>query len=355
MKVLALNSGARADGESYTTLMLNHLTEGMTDAGADVEIINLRTRKIRNCIGCFTCWTKTPGRCVHKDDMTEELFPKFLASDLVIYASPLYFHTLNAAMAAFMERTLPAALPFFEEDEDGNTYHPMRFKTPASVLLSVCGFPEMSEFDAMREFFERTRDKNSQPVAVICRAGASLLSAPQLAAKSRDVLEATRQAGRELVKNMKIAPETMERITRSLGSAKTFRKMGNIYWKTCITEGVKPGEYDRRKMVPRPQSMEDFMFMFPFGINAKAARDKKVLLQFNFTGAINESCLFRIEKGRAQAQTGGDENPDIAIDTDFDLWMDIITRKADGQKMFLEQKYKVRGDLEMMMKIFGGR
>jgi multimeric flavodoxin WrbA len=355
MKVLALNSGPRATAESYTSLMLNHLVEGMKEEGADVEVIQLRTKKIRNCIGCFTCWTKTPGKCVHKDDMTNELFPKFLASDLVIYASPLYFHTVNAQMAAFMERTLPAALPFFEEDEDGVTYHPMRFKTPAGVILSVCGFPEHSEFDAMKDFFERTRDKNSQLVAVICRSAANLLSAPQVAAKAGDVLEATRQAGRELVRNMKIEPETMDRITRSLGNPRSFRKMGNVYWKTCIAEKVTPKEYERRKMVPRPQNLEDFMFIFPFGLNAKAAGDKKVLIQFNFTGKINESCIFKIEKGRVEAEPGTVPNPDITIDTDFDLWMDVITGKADGQKLFMEEKYKVRGDLGMMTKLFGGK
>ncbi len=352
MKVLALNSGPRPDAQSYTVMMLNPLIEGMREAGADVEVINLREKKIRNCIGCFTCWTKTPGKCLHKDDMTHELFPKFLAADLVIYATPLYFHTINAAMAAFMERTLPAALPFFEEGEDGKTYHPTRHKVPASVLLTVCGFPEASEFDAMLEFFSRTRHKNAKPVAAICRAGASLLSAPQLAAKAHDVLAATKQAGQELVKTMKIAPETLARITQSLGDAKTFGKMGNIYWKTCIAEGVTPKEFDDKKMVPRPQSLEDFMFLFPYGLNARSAGDQKTGLQINFSGEMNESCHFIIDKGRVDARRGACEKPDVTIDTPFGLWMDIITRKADGQKMFLEQKYKVQGDLTLMMKLF---
>ena len=353
MKVLALNSGPRSDAESYTVMMLKALIEGMREAGADVEVINLSEKKIRNCIGCFTCWTKTPGKCLHKDDMTGDLYPKFLASDLVIYATPLYFHTINAAMAAFMERTLPASLPFFEEGEDGATFHPMRHKVPASVLLSVCGFPEMTEFDAMLEFFRRTRHKNSRPVAAICRAGASLLSAPQLAAKVKDILNATRQAGRELVKTMKIEPETLERITQPLGNAKTFGKMGNIYWKTCIAEGVTPKEFDDKKMIPRPQSLEDFMFLFPYGLNADAAGDKKVSLQINFSGELNESCHFTIEKGRVDAKQGTCEKPDLTIDTPFNLWMDIISRKADGQKMFLEQKYKMQGDLTLMMRLFG--
>ena len=70
MKVLALNSSPRGGGQSKTEMMLTPLVEGMRDAGAEVEVANLREKKIKNCIGCFTCWTKTPGECVHKDDIT---------------------------------------------------------------------------------------------------------------------------------------------------------------------------------------------------------------------------------------------------------------------------------------------
>ena len=78
MKVLAINSSPRGDGQSKTELMLNHLVKGMREAGAEVEVVELRKRKVNNCIGCFTCWTKTPGVCIHKDDMTKELYPKWL-------------------------------------------------------------------------------------------------------------------------------------------------------------------------------------------------------------------------------------------------------------------------------------
>ncbi|MDP2861739.1 MAG: flavodoxin family protein, partial [Desulfobacterales bacterium] len=84
MKILAINSSPRVGGQSKTELMLNHLVKGMRDTGAEVDVVNLREKKIKNCIGCFTCWTKTPGRCIHKDDMTRELFPKWLEADLVV-------------------------------------------------------------------------------------------------------------------------------------------------------------------------------------------------------------------------------------------------------------------------------
>jgi hypothetical protein len=32
--------------------------------------------------------------------------------------------------------------------------------------------------------------------------------------------------------------------------------------------------------------------------------------------------------------------------------MDIMTHKADGQQMFLDQKYQVKGDLALMIALF---
>lgn len=148
MNVLALNSSPRGGGQSKTEWMLDRLVKGMRDAGARVEVIALRKKKINLCIGCFTCWTKTPGKCIHKDDMTEELFPKWLASDLVVYATPLYHFTMNVEMKAFVERTLPILQPFFEIKKD-RTRHPLRQKFPDAVWLSVAGFPEASIYDQL--------------------------------------------------------------------------------------------------------------------------------------------------------------------------------------------------------------
>jgi multimeric flavodoxin WrbA len=352
MKILSINSSPRTGGESKTELMLNHLVEGMRDASADVEIVNLREKNIKNCIGCFTCWTKTPGQCIHKDDMTKELLHKWLESDIVVYATPLYNYAVNATLKVFIERTIPSLEPFFEI-HDGRMSHPLRQKNPASVVLSVAGMPDEDHFSALSAHVNYLfASPGRKLVAEIYRPAAEAMTNPSLQEKSNDILDATVQAGKELVQSMKISPETMERITQPLVEAQPFAEMANVFWRTCIAEGVTPKEFAEKKMVPRPDSLDSFMFLLPFGLNSEAAGNKKMILQFKFSGFVENSCYFTIEKGNIDAKTGILENPDLTIETPFDVWMDIMTSKADGQQMFMEQKYKVNGDLSLMIQLF---
>jgi multimeric flavodoxin WrbA len=349
MKILSINSSPRTGGESKTELMLNYLVEGMQKAGAEVEVVNLREKKIKHCIGCFTCWTKTPGHCIHKDDMTKELFPKWLKSDLVVYATPLYHYTVNAEMKVFIERTLPVLEPFFEQ-RDNRTAHPLRQTPPDAVVLSVAGFLEMSVFDQLSNYVQFLFGRNRRLLAEIYRPAAEMLS--RIEDKKEEVFEATIQAGRELVASRKVSTETLNQIQQPIIDFQTFAQMGNLFWKTCIAEGVTPKEFREKNMIPRPDSIESFMLVFPFGLNSEAVGDRKISLQFNFSGEVTSSCYFTIEKGNVSPKEGSKENPDIKIETPFEFWMDIITGKADGQQMFMEQKYTVEGDLSLMIQLF---
>ncbi|RPJ18245.1 MAG: hypothetical protein EHM30_00855, partial [Desulfobacteraceae bacterium] len=256
------------------------------------------------------------------------------------------------AMGTFRERTLPAIQPFFEKTDDGKTFHPLRHKIPAAVWLSVCGFPEESEFEALSAYLNNTRHKDENIAAEIYRSGAETMTHPFFKEKAAAVLDATTQAGKELVESMKILPGTMARIRQPITDFKFFSQIGNLFWKTCIAEKVTPKEFEKKHMIPRPDSLESFMWLFPVGINKEASGDRKVLLQFEFSGEVEDKCCFTIEKSAVKAIKGIEQNPDITIKTPFDMWMDIMTRKADGQQMFMEQKYTVAGDLGLMIELF---
>ncbi|MGC8491956.1 MAG: NAD(P)H-dependent oxidoreductase [Syntrophobacteraceae bacterium] len=354
MKVLALNSSPRAEGISKTGMLLDALTRGMREAGAEVEVVPLRKKKISNCIGCYTCWTKTPGVCVHKDDMTGELFPKWLAADIVVYATPLYHFTMNASMKAFIERTLPLLQPTIIR-VDGRFSHPLRQKPPRSVVLSVAGFNDMAVFEELSRYV-KFLFRNGL-VAEIYRPGAEMLPWPEYAQIRESILQATTLAGREIVRSESVSPETMERITRPVVDSESFTLMANIFWQSCIREGVTPEEFKTRNMVPRPDSIETFLAVMARGFHPESAENVAAVIQFTFSGEVEGSCHFRIESGKIEARGGAAAAPNLVVESGFDTWMDVITGKADGQQLFLEQKYKASGDMMLLlrMKEFFGR
>jgi predicted lipid carrier protein YhbT len=61
---------------------------------------------------------------------------------------------------------------------------------------------------------------------------------------------------------------------------------------------------------------------------------------------------FIIENGSVEVKEGHWQDPEISIESPFELWMDIMTGKADGQQLFMDQKYKVDGDLSLMLQLF---
>jgi multimeric flavodoxin WrbA/putative sterol carrier protein len=352
MKIFAINSSPRGSGQSKTHLMLNQLVNGMRDAGARVEVVNLREKNIKNCTGCYTCWTKTPGKCIHKDDMSLELYPQWRDSDLVVYATPLYNYAINAALKAFIERTLPSLDPFFEIC-DGRMLHPLRHQTPGVVVLSVSGMPDEAHFNPVSTHFNyMLASPGRNLVAEIYRPAAEMVTNPIFKDILTDVLDATQQAGRELVQTSKITPQTMARIRQPVVEPKMFADMANIFWKSCIAEAVTPKEFYRKNMVPRPDSLKEFMLLQPIGLNSEAVGERQVVLQFKFTGEVTDSCHFILDKDNIVAKTGAKENPDISVNTPFEVWVDIMTGKIEGSQAFLEQKYIVDGELELMIKLF---
>jgi multimeric flavodoxin WrbA/putative sterol carrier protein len=346
MKVIAINSSARSDGVSKTAMMLDALVQGMRDAGAKVEVIPLRKKSVKNCIGCFTCWTKTPGVCIHQDDMANEIFPKWLEADIAVYATPLYHFTVNAVLKAFIERTLPILEPFMVR-VNGRTTHPLRQKPPKAVVLSVAGFPDTSVFTQLSSYVNFLFNKGL--IAEIYRPGAETMPhAPEIA---KDILQATSDAGRELVQSSKVSEATMSRITQPIADFDACAKMANAFWKTCIQEGVTPREFEQRNLIPRPDSIDTFMMIMSQGFNREAAGQSKAVLQFNFSGEVGDSCYFTIENGTIQSGAGTADKPDLVIESPFSIWLDIMTGKADGQQMFMEQKYKTAGDLSLLMRM----
>ena len=81
---------------------------------------------VLSCIGCFGCWTKTPGRCLIKDRAYE--FPELMAShkELVIVCR-IVFGGVSPEVKAVLDRSIGYMLPFFRIIE-GEMHHVQRYE-----------------------------------------------------------------------------------------------------------------------------------------------------------------------------------------------------------------------------------
>ena len=243
MNVLAVNSSPRASGRSKTALLLEQLAGGMREAGASVEVVALREKTVRPCVACLTCWSRTPGACAHKDDMTADLLRKWEAADLVVYATPLYHYMMNGAMKTFIERTLPAVDPSWQVTGAGTT-HPIRHPAPAGVVLAVAAFPEPAIFGPLSNYVRYLASVGFMRslVAEIYRPAAEAMVAPVFSDKCRDILAATKQAGREIVEGGAVEAATMARIGQAIADPHMLAAGANAMWKRAIAKGLKLGD-----------------------------------------------------------------------------------------------------------------
>jgi hypothetical protein len=229
-RILALNGSPRGR-KSNTDILLKAFLEGAATQGASSETLYATDLEIRDCLGCFACWTKTPGVCVHKDDMPRVL-EKILASDLTIWATPLYHYGMTARLKRILERTLPLAKPWFVRKGDHYT-HPPRYPehTTRNFLLSNCGFPERHHFDALVREFELLANGDDERFlgSLLCTTG-ELLHVPEMRETLSWYFDAVRTAGAEIVTSLGLSPETAEILRRPLIPVESFVLMGNAHW-----------------------------------------------------------------------------------------------------------------------------
>ena len=107
MKITILNGSPKIGN---TAAMATAFCEGAEAAGHEVEILHVGKMKIAGCLGCEYCHTKGEGKCVQKDDM-EKVMPAYLDSDMIVYASPIYYFDVTAQLSAAIQRVYAIGKP----------------------------------------------------------------------------------------------------------------------------------------------------------------------------------------------------------------------------------------------------
>lgn len=100
-KILILNGSPRPNGNS--AVLSAEFQAGAESAGASVEIVRLHDLNINPCEHCDHCRGVREGECTIDDDM-QSLYPRLLAADVIVIASPVYWFNFTAQLKLCMDR-----------------------------------------------------------------------------------------------------------------------------------------------------------------------------------------------------------------------------------------------------------
>lgn len=101
MKILVLNGSPRPNGN--TAAMIGAFLEGAKDNGHEITVVSVCQKKIAGCLACEYCHTKGNGKCVQQDDM-QEAYPLLDEAEMIILASPVYYHGFTGQLQCAINR-----------------------------------------------------------------------------------------------------------------------------------------------------------------------------------------------------------------------------------------------------------
>lgn len=98
-KVIVISTSLRRGSNS--DMLADKFVEGAKIAGNEVKKISLIGKNIQFCKGCLGC--QQLGHCVINDDVND-IMTKVLKSDVVVWATPIYYYEMSGQMKTLIDR-----------------------------------------------------------------------------------------------------------------------------------------------------------------------------------------------------------------------------------------------------------
>ncbi|MBK7317855.1 NAD(P)H-dependent oxidoreductase [Candidatus Villigracilis affinis] len=130
MKTLILDGSLSSDAMGGR--VVSHLQNNLAARGWSSETVTLREKKIGNCAGDFFCWMRSPGVC-NVDDDNRDIAEKIIASDLVIYLTPITFGGYSSTLKRMVDHQIQNISPFFTSI-NGEIHHQKRYASYPHVV-----------------------------------------------------------------------------------------------------------------------------------------------------------------------------------------------------------------------------
>lgn len=338
MNILVINGSPKGERSNTWQLAKAFLT-GLRESGEVTEIRELAVGclNIRPCLGCFSCWSKTPGQCCISDDM-EQVIQKLLWADITIWSFPLYYFSVPGPLKNMIDRQLPMVLPFMAEDggETGGGSHPARYDMEGkrTVVISTCGFHTAEgNYDGVYSLFDHICGKGNY-TALVCGQG-ELFRVPQVKQRTEEYLGYVRQAGREYISGG-ISAGTRAELSRPLFPRKVFEAWADASW------GVDPEG--------GKQASDTLVFTRQMAALYKMESwpGHDLVLEMDYTD-VNERYQILLGKEGSRTLTDHFLSPTTRIETPVTVWQAIAAGEISGSQALMEHRYRVDGDFELLL------
>ncbi|MGX8706067.1 MAG: flavodoxin family protein [bacterium] len=100
--ILVITTSLRA--KSNSDILAERLIDGAREAGHHVEVISLKGKDIRFCVGCLAC--QKTQKCVLNDDAVA-IAEQVMNADALVFVTPIYYYGMSGQMKTLLDRMNP--------------------------------------------------------------------------------------------------------------------------------------------------------------------------------------------------------------------------------------------------------
>ncbi len=148
MKIIAFTASPRKNSNSAA--LVTHFLQGASETNAHVDLFNTNNLNLKNCRGCLRC--NLIKKCSLKNDDWPGIAEKILASDIIAFATPIYFHHLPASLKKIIDRF--RSFVNVQITESGLKHTPWHIWNKDFYLFLTMGSSSPSEAQSVIDLFE---------------------------------------------------------------------------------------------------------------------------------------------------------------------------------------------------------
>lgn len=354
MHILVINGSPKGE-KSNTYQLTGAFLKGIKQEAGEVQIREHAVCRmdIKPCLGCFSCWNRTPGKCCIEDDMGQ-VIEDLLWADITVWSFPLYYFTVPGALKNLIDRQLPMLLPFMKEREGqvGNGGHPTRYDMSGkkTVVISTCGFyTAEGNYDGVYSLFDHLCGRDNY-TTIFCGQG-ELFRVPEMAGRTGEYLSCVEQAGQEYAGGG-ISAESREQLAQMILSREIFEACADASWGIEKEDAGTEEDGDEKKGSETLTFTRQMAALYRKG----SWPGKDIVLEMCYTD-VGECYQILLGKDGSHVYTDGSLKPDTRIETPVSVWRSIAAGEIRGDEAMMQGLYRVKGDFGFMLKwddYFGG-